>query len=88
MPALVRSMLATSSPDGLAAWHAVVGEFRRTVDDPLAGWPWIVGIAALVAFVWINLRIARALLASFEAYTNHGEPDPVDHISETLHRLD
>ena len=77
MPAFVRSLLATSSPDGLAAWQAVVGEFRKTLADPLAGWPVIAAIAGLLLFVWINLRIARLLLASFDAH--HGGPDPVDH---------
>tara|TARA_Y100001933_G_scaffold70615_1_gene71968 strand:+ start:605 stop:850 length:246 start_codon:yes stop_codon:yes gene_type:complete len=79
MPALFGPMLATSSPDGLAAWRAVVGEFRRTVEDPLAGWPVIVGIAIGIAVIWVNIRVARALLASLDAHAHHGGPDPVDH---------
>ena len=79
MSAFQSLILATSSPDGLAAWQAVVGEFRRTVEDPLAGWPVIACIAGGLLVVWANLRIARALLGTFDAH--HGGPDPIDHAS-------
>tara|TARA_E500000318_G_scaffold104459_1_gene110492 strand:- start:798 stop:1037 length:240 start_codon:yes stop_codon:yes gene_type:complete len=77
MHAFARSILATSSSDGLAAWQAVVGEFRKTLDDPLAGWPVIACFAGGLAFLWLNIRVARLMLKAFA--TDHGGPDPVDH---------
>jgi hypothetical protein len=71
------ALLAVSSPDGLSAWQSVVGEFRQTVGNPLAGWPVLLGIAGFAALVWVNLRVARALVGSFDAH--HAGPDPVDH---------
>lgn len=70
-------LLATSSPDGLAAWRAVVGEFRRTLDDPLAGLPLVLVAGGIALAVWVNYRVAKAVLASFEHH--HAGPDPVDH---------
>ena len=77
MRAFTSPMLATSSPDGVAAWRAVVGEFRRTLDDPMNGWPILAAIVGMLLFVWINLRVARLLLASLN--NHHEGPDPVDH---------
>jgi hypothetical protein len=48
------ALLAVSSPDGLSAWQSVVGEFRQTVGNPLAGWPVLLGIAGFAALVWVN----------------------------------
>lgn len=71
------ALLAVSSPDGLSAWQSVVGEFRRTVSDPLAGWPVIAVAAGFLAIMWVNIRVARRVLASWDAH--HPGPDPVDH---------
>jgi hypothetical protein len=41
------------------------------------GWPVLAVVAGVLLFVWINLRVARLLLASLN--NHHEGPDPVDH---------
>ena len=79
MTAFWHPVLATSSPNGLDAWQSVVGEFRRTVEDPLAGWPVIAVAAGLLAVLWLNIRVARILLRTLEGHAHPGGPDPGDH---------
>ena len=71
------ALLAVSSPDGLSAWQSVVVEFRRTVSDPLAGWPVLAVATGILAVMWVNIRIARRVLASWDEH--HPHHDPADH---------
>lgn len=82
MSSLSSITLMVTSTDGLAAWRAVVGEFRRTLDDPFRGWPVIVAIAIGLGMIWLNIRIARLIQEGFGTGGRHpGGPDPVDHAS-------
>jgi hypothetical protein len=51
-----------ASADGLEGWQAVVGEFRRTLDDPFRGLPLLAAVAGFFLIVWLNIRLARVVL--------------------------
>jgi len=58
-----------AAAEGLEGWRQVVGEVKRTLDDPLRGLPLVAAVGAFLLIIWLNLRFARMVLARLK------EPD-------------
>ena len=72
MDRLIGGIQMLAEGDGLAAWHVMVGEVRRTLDDPLRGLP-VLGLFVLViVLLWVNYRVVRWLMSPAKDGTHLG----------------
>lgn len=58
--------LASASPDGVESWAAFVQSVRQTLTDEGSRWPVLAGLLGVVLVLWLNLRLARWLMARWE----------------------
>ena len=58
--------LASTPRDGVESWAAFVQSVRQTLTEEGNRWPVLAGLLGAVLLLWLNLRLARWLMACWE----------------------